>query len=213
MNTSFFLVRHKDRKEQWISNFLTSLFFKRICYYISAFNPFIMNFRSVTGLLFILFPVLLSAQVRPYQIKAIKAHLFYNGESRQDSSVRGTLSEDLVDNGAFALWNTIIGEGSAKAESNQTLVVVEITGNPKEFLSRNVVLTVRTNGKQIFRQAQAFSILDDRRNYSAAFLLYDTGCQPLTLKAEIVNEKILAKKKVSTVESSLTKTVPFACGE
>lgn len=172
-----------------------------------------MKLYFATGLLYMLLPVFSSAQVQPYRIKAIKAYLYYNGENLQDSSVRGSLSENLVDNKDFAFWNTIIGEGSAKAESNQTLVVVEITGHPKSFLPRTVVLTVSSEGKQLFRQAQDFSIYDGRKAYSAAFLLYDTGCQPLRLKAEIVDEKTTGKKKTRTVESTLTKTVPFACGE
>ena len=172
-----------------------------------------MKQKLATALLFLFCASAALGQNKPYKIKAIKAFLYYNGENLQDSKIRGSLSENLIDNGKFALWNTIIGEGDAKAESNQTFVVVEITGNPKEYVGRKVVLTVTTSGKQLFKQVQDFAIGDEASNYSAAFLLYNTGCQPLKLTAEIVNEKTVQKKKVSVVESTLTKTIPFACGE
>ena len=154
-----------------------------------------------------------NAQAKPYSIKTIKAFLYYNEEGHDKPSVRGTLSENLIDNKEFALWNTIIGEGSAKAASNQTFVVVELTGNPKDLVERQVVLTVTAEGKQIFKQTQSFSIADEGKNYSAAFLLYNTGCQPLKLKAEIVHQTTRSGKKQSVTESSLVKSIPFACGE
>lgn len=171
-----------------------------------------MRRKPAILLLFHLLTLTAFGQSKPYTIKALKAYLYYNGENPQDPKVRGSLSENLIDNGEFALWNTIIGEGSAKAESNQTLVVVELSGNPKGYVGRTLRLTVTTNGKQVFRQAQDFAILDEAKNYSVAFLMYNTGCQPLKLTAEIVAVKTI-KKKSSTVEASLTKTLPFACGE
>jgi len=166
-------------------------------------------------LLFLLVMASFSAfgQAKPYKIISIKAYLYYNAESLQDPGVRGTLSENLIDNGEFALWNTIIGEGSAKAASSQTFVVVELKGNPKEYVHRKVVLTATARGRQVFRQSQYFSILNDGKAYSAAFLLYDTGCEELKLKAEIIDEKTKGGKKQFIAESSLAKTIPFACGE
>ena len=172
-----------------------------------------MKRKSFSLLLLVLLSLSGFSQAKPYKVKAIKAFLFYNGENREDASVRGSLSENLIDNNDFALWNTIIGEGSAKAESNQTLVVVELTGNAKGLVSRKVVLTVTVNGKPIFRQAQNFEIYGQSKNYSAAFLLYNTGCDALKLKADVVSERQVNKKTVSTIESTLSKTIPFACGE
>ena len=172
-----------------------------------------MRQKLFAVLLFQLFFSAAYAQKKPYHISAIKAYLYYNTEGRQDVKIRGTLSENLIDNKDFALWNTIIGEGSAKAASNQTFVVIELAGNPVEYVERRVVLTVTADGKQIFKQAQSFAILNEAKMYSAAFLLYDTGCVPLKLKAEVVEEKTINKKKQLFVEGSLVKTIPFACGE
>jgi hypothetical protein len=142
----------------------------------------------------------------PYTIKSIKASLYYNSnKSMGTPNVAGTLSENLIDNDSMALWNTIIGEGSALGISNQTFVVVEISGNPKDYVAREIRLTALQGKKVVLKQSQSFAILDQNNRYYAAFLIYDTGCSPLTLTAEIMNKQV--------VESKLTKSVAFNCGE
>jgi len=142
----------------------------------------------------------------PYKIENIKARLYYNANKSLDpSNVAGTLSGNLIDNDSMALWNTIIGEGSAQGISNQTFVVVEIFGNPKDYVSRDIRLTVMNGKKVVLKQTQTFAILDQNDRYFAAFLIYDTGCGDLTLTAEILNKQV--------VESKLKKTIAFKCGE
>ena len=155
---------------------------------------------SMTGMAFS------QSQTVPYKISEITAFLYYNGNKNlKDENIAGTMSENIIDNETLALWNTIIGAGDAKGISNQTFVVVKIIGNPKEYISRNVRLTVMKDKKVFFKQTQEFAILDQNSKYYAAFLLYDTGCGEITLIAEISNNKI--------VESKLAKTIPFRCGE
>jgi hypothetical protein len=142
---------------------------------------------------------LLSAQSKsaPYYISKINAYLVYNQS--------GKMSENLIDNESFILWNTVIGEGNAAEPSTQTLVIVEISGNPKEYTQRDVRLTVMNGSEVFFKQSVDFVILDENSKYYAAFLLYNTGCSELKLTAEILNKTL--------VESKLIKTIPFHCGE
>jgi hypothetical protein len=142
---------------------------------------------------------LLSAQSKlaPYYISKINAYLVYNQS--------GKMSENLIDNESFFLWNTVIGEGSAAEPSAQTLVIVEISGNPKEYTQRDIKLTVMNGNEVFFKQSFDFVILDENSKYYAAFLLYNTGCSELKLTAEILNKTL--------VESKLIKTIPFQCGE
>ncbi|HEY1405769.1 MAG TPA: hypothetical protein VF857_04090, partial [Spirochaetota bacterium] len=53
------------------------------------------------------------------RIKAVKGFLYYN-ESKSGQKSAGTLSENIIDNSNFQLWNVIIGEGSAKGYSQNT---------------------------------------------------------------------------------------------
>lgn len=147
----------------------------------------------------------LQAQVSavPYKISKISAHLFYN----DGAGVRGSLSENIIDNSGFSLWNTIIGEGSAKGSSTQTLVVVHIAANSNASPDRKVVLTVTSasSSKVIFKKAIDFSIYS-KGVKSFAFLLNDTGCDALLLKAEIVNSN-------QKTEAAMSKKIAFECGE
>ena len=142
----------------------------------------------------------------PYQIKNIKAFLYYNESKTLDKeNSAGTLSENIVDNKEFHFWNTIIGEGSAKGISNQTLVVVEVNGTPKGFFERKLRLTVKSNDKIVYQKTDDFFIMDEKTKYFIPFLVYKTGCSKLNLTAEILNNQI--------VESVLIKSINFECGE
>jgi hypothetical protein len=156
----------------------------------------------------------LGAQRPPYEIDSIKAFLYYNSnKSVSDTNVIGAFSENLIDNKEITLWNTPIGSGDAAGNSNQTFVVVQIKGNPEKYTERTVRLTAYQNNRQVFQQSQRFDILDDMVGYAAAFLLYNTGCDKIKLKAEILNISIVSGKKRSKTESSMIKSIPFACGE
>jgi hypothetical protein len=156
----------------------------------------------------------LQAQNVPYKIDSLKAFLYYNSnKSLAGENVKGTFSENLIDNKGMALWNTVIGEGDAKGNSNQTFVVVQIKGNPGKYTARTIRLTTYQNNKQVFQQSQTFAILDDASGYCGSFLLYNTGCNEIKLKAEIINTPVVSGKKVQRVESSMQKIIHFSCGE
>src|SRR5437868_2047107 len=134
----------------------------------------------------------------PFKITAIKAMLFFDE--------KGTFSDDLFTQPNLALWNTIIGEGSAGSPSNSTLVMVEVSGkyNPDEAApNRKVELTATAARKILLKRLADIRIGKDGKYY-AAFWLYDTGCDKVKLSARLTGQ---------TQPSSMTKTIPFACGE
>lgn len=134
----------------------------------------------------------------PFKITAIKAMLFYEE--------KGTFSDDLLTQPDVALWNTIIGEGSAGSPSNSTLVMVEVSGkyNPDEAAPNRKVEFTATAAKKILLKKLADIRIGRDGKYYAAFWLYDTGCDHIKLSARIVGQ---------SQPSSMTKTIPFECGE
>ncbi len=132
----------------------------------------------------------------PYKISAIKAMLFYDG--------KGTFSRDVLAKPDFTFWNTIIGEGGG---SNSTLVLVEVTGNPspnEPSPARKVEFTAVASGKILLKRTTDINLFGDSGKFYAAFWLYDTGCQPIKITARITGQ---------SQPSSMSKTIPFACGE
>jgi hypothetical protein len=88
------------------------------------------------------------------KISAIHAKLFYNetrADATTDTAVGGTFSENIIGNDDFVLWNTIIGEGSAKGYSNQTVVIVSVTS--KDAVNKSQILRfTATVGKRLMQQ-------------------------------------------------------------
>lgn len=134
----------------------------------------------------------------PYKISGIKAMLFYDG--------KGTFSRDVLAKPDFAFWNTIIGAGDAEGPSSSTLVLVEVSGNPSENEApprRKVEFTAIASGKVILKRASDIGLFTDGKFY-AAFWLYDTGCQPIKISAQVIGQPR---------PSTISRTIPFKCGE
>lgn len=111
------------------------------------------------------------AKVAP-KITAIRAQLFYDAS--------GTLSDDILSRKDLALWNTIIGEGSAGAASTSTFVTVEISGRNLPVGSTKVEVTARGDKNRLIQtRVIDVDIYDDRTKFFAPFWLYDTGCEPI----------------------------------
>jgi hypothetical protein len=150
----------------------------------------------------------LFAQKPIYSIKNIQAHLFYNLDNDSDTSkYAGTLSENIIDKKDFALWNTIIGEGSAQAPSDQLFVIIEILGKGSTNDERTLRVTCKSNEKVAIKQETKFSIFTINNKYCYAMILNDVGCAEVEIVAEIINSK------TTKVESSLSKIIDFECGE
>jgi hypothetical protein len=135
----------------------------------------------------------------PYKITAIKAMLFYDG--------RATFSRDVLAKPNFTFWNTIIGEGDAESPSNSTLILVEVTGNPspnETAPSRKVELTATIPRNLPFKRTVDIGLFGDGGKFYAAFWLYETGCQPVTLVARVIGQR---------QPSVVTRKIPFECGE
>jgi len=159
----------------------------------------------LTGLSFFTF----SQKYNNPQIKSLKGFLFYNQENFDDK-LCDSFSENIIDNSDFSLFNTIVGEGSAKGPSTNTLIIVDIIYNPNISYSNGNVRLIVTDKKNkvIFTQMQNYYLISEKGNtYSAPFLLYDTGCGYLKIKAELIGR---SKKGVISV---MEKNIEFNCGE
>ena len=135
----------------------------------------------------------------PYKITAIKALLFYDGTA--------TFYRDVLAKPDFTLWNTIIGEGDAEGPSNSTLILVEVTGKPspnEPARSRRVAFTAIAAGEVLLKRTTHIGLFGDGDKFYAAFWLYDTGCGPIKVSARIIGQ---------AQPSSVSRTIPFACGE
>lgn len=132
------------------------------------------------------------------KIVAIRAQLFHDAT--------GTFSQDILSQKDLALWNTIIGEGSAGAASTSTFVTVEISGRNLAVGATKVEITATGNKiRLIQKRLIAVDIYDERTKFVAPFWLYDTGCEPIKITARLIG--------AGAPRTAVTKTIPFACGE
>jgi hypothetical protein len=127
----------------------------------------------------------------------VRAQLFF--------SDRGTFSDDLLKRKELSLWNTIIGAGDAGGPSSATLLTVEVSGRAGDYPSgRKVELAVRTARKEIFRRQLSLDVLGADGHVYAAFWLYDTGCESLTISTALLGQAEPTRR---------VATIPFHCGE
>ena len=151
-------------------------------------------------------PVSSTEASRPV-ITDIRAQLFYGST--------GGFSRNVLKGTDFALWNVVIGEGSAKGWSNETLVIVEVSsesdaihlGHALKFKATYQFGEVDPKGNPHLRDI----IVEGRRNiesFSATgkkyfgFWLNNTGCIPVRIRASI-----------SPINSVTEVEIPFQCGE
>lgn len=129
----------------------------------------------------------------PFRITALKAMLFY-GQT-------GTFSPDLFGPATPILQNVPTGAGQATA----TLVVVEVTGRPDAYApARKLVFTATAARRPLLTKTLAIGRPSEDGKFYVAFWLYDTGCTPVVLKAQIVGQ---------AQDSALQKTLNFKCGD
>ncbi|HEY2861861.1 MAG TPA: hypothetical protein VGJ21_25905 [Terracidiphilus sp.] len=127
----------------------------------------------------------------PSKIVSVTAKLYYS-----DS---GTFSANILDKPDLSLWNTIIGEGAAGGPSEATLIEVEVDGDRKRNGDR-LSITVQQKGKAaITRHAAVY--FKENGKYFAAIWLYDSGCSPVTITAQLGDQPVIRK------------TIDFQCGE
>ncbi|HLX91819.1 MAG TPA: hypothetical protein VKR32_09060 [Puia sp.] len=139
-------------------------------------------------------------------ITNIEAKLFYNENKTgsESENVSGTFSPN-IDNGEFSLWNTIIGGGSAEGYSNQTIVIVEVTSKGESNQKQTMQFSAISRKKIVLREERTFSCIGNTAKYKLLFLLNNTGCDEIKIKANLVKDgKILSSKN---------KIIRFRCGE
>lgn len=157
--------------------------------------------------IFLFFTFFVSGQTK---ISGIQAKLFYNekNDNFEHDDFSGTFSDNVIDNNEIGLNNVIIGEGGGiEGISRQTIVIIEITSN-KQTTGSQIIKVIATAGKSVLlQQTLTFKYLSDDpiKKYKLLFLLNDTGCEKISLKAEILKNG----KSIST----MIKTIDFECGE
>ena len=135
----------------------------------------------------------------PYQVKSIRAFLYYPGTGTFDT-------RDLVA-GKVGLFNTVIGEGGAQGPSSTTLVLVDLTGPSFASLrAGNIELLAVAGGKTLLKQKlQLGEFFSEKKQVTVPFVVHETGCSPLKLTATLTSP--------SGQTASKTATVDFQCGE
>ena len=168
------------------------------------------NMKALNKILTLLILFSTMLMVAQTKISSIQAKLFYNekNDNFENEDFSGTFSENVIDNDGIGLNNVIIGEGGGIGGiTSQTIVIIEIT-SIKQTTSNHILKFTATAGKRVLLQkTQPFDFLSDDaiKKHKLLFLLNDTGCEKISLKAEILKNN----KSVST----MIKTIDFECGE
>jgi hypothetical protein len=134
-----------------------------------------------------------TSPIPPLKIKSVTAKLYYSNT--------GTFSENILDKPDSALWNTIIGEGASGGPSEATLIEVEVNGRPNTNDYERLTITVQAKGKPSIERRTHSLYFKENGKYFAAVWLYDSGCLPVTITAQLGNQPIVKKK------------IDFECGE
>ncbi len=131
----------------------------------------------------------------PAKLKAVTARLYYAGT--------GSFSENLIDNSNFALWNTIIGEGSAASPSTATMIQVEVIGDgsPNVYSSDSLTVTTQLGTAPAVKRTIKHLWFSDAGEHFEAFWINGTGCEPLKVTVQVNNQ------------TPTTKKLDFQCGD
>ena len=135
-----------------------------------------------------------------HSIVDIQARLYYHETGTFDDA---SIIETVV-------HNATIGEGVAKSPSATTLVLVKIEGKWAHINSAlRLRVTVGWDGndpplvKQVVRLDKFFT---EKNHIWVPVVAVGTGCGLTRIKAELID-------KGGTAQSTMTKSIPFECGE
>jgi len=138
-----------------------------------------------------------------YIIGDIQAHLFYQETGAFDIA-------NVTSDASPTLWNTIIGEDSAKGPSGATLVLVKLNGSwlagthPPRL---RVTVRVDSGGPVLLQQTVPLNALfTEQPSIWVPFIAFGTGCGVTLVSAALVDTR-------GTPLGALSKTIPFRCGE
>jgi len=138
-----------------------------------------------------------------YSVAGIHAHLYYHATGKTNPS-------DLLDGRSHDLWNTIIGAGEAREPSAAIMVLVDLTGRWIAVREGRLRLTVTDRNKTLLDQTLELGLWFNERSQvvTLPFFICGTGCEEIEITAKLEG---LPASKVET--GTLTKTIPFECGE
>jgi hypothetical protein len=147
------------------------------------------SLTRLLALAVVLFGTMAAApQVRDsdFRVTDIKAQLLYERS--------GKLSVDLTGTPDFAIWNTVIGEGSAEEPADDVLVSAVISGPEERNLTVPLTLTALDAKGKVLASRTMTRILAGKV-YVRSILLKDVGCAGLIrlearLGASVRREKI-----------------------
>jgi hypothetical protein len=127
-----------------------------------------------------------------FRIVNIEARLLYERSGR--------LSVDVTADPKPALWNTIIGEGSAEENADDLLVTAVVAGPGEHSSQAPLTITAMDARGKILGTRRIGGMLLQSRTYRS-LLLHDVGCAG-TLK---LTAQLGASRRTETIE--------LACGE
>jgi len=137
------------------------------------------------------------------EITAIKALLFDDRSGEFSKDVLSQSDPDIPELQKITMW------------SHSTLVLVEISGPPKQLAASsraNFVATYKAwtpslNGPpatdKTVRQAGSITYFSDEGKSYVGFWLYDTGCYPVQISVTLNSDP----------KSKREAAIPFACGD
>jgi len=97
----------------------------------------------------------------------------------------GTLSVDLTATPDFAIWNTVIGEGSAKEPADDLLVSAVVSGPGQWTLTTPLVITVRGENDKVLASRTITNGFADK-TFVRAVMAKDVACVgPIQLEARL----------------------------
>jgi hypothetical protein len=144
------------------------------------------------GLLAALGPVT-SAGAAEFQIKEIRAYLFY--------STTGALSENIVGS-KKSFFNTVIGEGEAGGPASNVLIDLVLVngGGPTQTATLKVAYKQQGRDSTLTRSWDNGTFNADEVKHESV-MLENATCWPVTIEARVGKS------------SAKTATLKFACGE
>ena len=131
-----------------------------------------------------------------FEIARLQARLFYHD--------RGVLSEDVLARSDSGLGSMPVVGGEEAGRSNATLIIVEVWG-PAGTMDRRlgVELIVTSRSRTLLDRTVRVQPLQGGK-FFAGFWIYDTGCEPLALRARLVKGKSRSEKTANLI---------FTCAE
>jgi hypothetical protein len=114
----------------------------------------------------------------------------------------GRLSNNILETDEFYLWNTIIGEGSAEEQANDTLFTIDLRSDGEQFIDQGLTLTAINSEGAVIAQRTYDSVLTGTNGkMTAALWVQNVGCAGTVIF------------KATFGQATRTASLDFDCGE